>query len=383
MEAERSSIFIHDEASGTLWNRVSGTLARGQVRIPLGTGIVGHVGRTGQPLNVPDAYVDPRFNPEVDKETGFRTHSILAAPLTGHSGKLIGVVQVLNKRGRRAFDGDDEELLLAFASHAALALDRARLIEAFVEKQRIEEGLRLAHEIQMSMLPGHFPTERGLELAAELRPARSVGGDLYDALVQGDRLWFLVGDVAGKGVASALFMAVAQTLFRASVQGEPPLPVVLSRMNRALCRNNERAMFVTLFAGCLDLLTGELLTGNAGHNPPYHLKRDGSLTPLSEPRGVPLGLIEAYEYPMGYSRLEPGDGLFLYTDGVTEALDHSDEQFSQERLESWLGEAGAASATELVEGVLAAVGTFVGSTAPSDDVTVMAIRYRALPRGPA
>ncbi|PYQ10821.1 MAG: hypothetical protein DMF80_23235, partial [Acidobacteria bacterium] len=127
MEAERGSIFILDEGAGTLWNRVSGGLAPGVVRVAVGTGIAGHVAKSGRPLNIPDAYADPRFNPEFDRQTGFRTRSVLCAPLFGHGGTLLGVIQVLNKAGGGAFTRDDEVLLEAFAAHAALALDRARL----------------------------------------------------------------------------------------------------------------------------------------------------------------------------------------------------------------------------------------------------------------
>jgi phosphoserine phosphatase RsbU/P len=375
MEAERATLFIHDEQTHTLWNRLSGSLTRGQLRIPMGTGIAGHVGLTGCLLNVPDAYADARFNPQVDLETGFHTRSVLCVPMFTHDSRLVGVVQVLNKTTRDVFTSDDEELLEALASHAALALDRARLVEAFVEKQRIEEALRLAHEIQMAMLPRALPLESGFELAAELRPARSVGGDLYDFLLDGRRLWIVVGDVAGKGVAAALYMAVAATSFRASFQTDVPLSVVFSRVNRELCRNSGGAMFVTAFAACLDLETGELEIANAGHNPPYRLGAPAGIVRITEPRGVPLGVIEGYEYATSRLRLAPGEGLYVYTDGVTEALNDQGEQFSCSRLEAHLARAAGASATEVVEGSLRAVEDFVGRARQFDDIAILALRY--------
>lgn len=381
MEAERSSLFILDEATRTLWNRTSESLARGQVRVPLGVGIVGHVARTGELLSIRDAYLDPRFNREVDLTTGFRTRSILSAPLHAQSGRLIGVNQVLNKRGDAGFDRDDEELARAFASHAAVALDRARLVAAALEKQRIEEGLRLAQQIQNAMLPRAFPREPTFELAAEVRPARSVGGDLYDFLIEDDRLWFLVGDVSGKGVAAALFMAVAKTLLRASLPGASSPGAVLGRVNRELCRDNDQAMFATAFLGHLDLRSGGLLIGNAGHNPPYRLGLGGEVTPLAVPSGVPLGVLEGCEFQTSEARLEAGEALYVYTDGVTEALDETAEPFSAQRLEAFLRGARAAPAAELVCGSLAAVRAFVGEQPPSDDITVLAVRYLAPPEG--
>jgi phosphoserine phosphatase RsbU/P len=375
MDAERASIFMHDEASGTLWNRASDTLARGQVRVPAGSGIVGHVARTRELVNIPDAYADPRFNPEVDKETGFRTRSLLCVSMAGHDGRLAGVIQVLNKVNGGAFTRSDESFLEAFASHAAVALDRARLVQAFGEKQRIEEGLRLAHDIQMAMLPKQFPRARAFELAADLRPAKSVGGDLYDFFVDRGRLWFLVGDVSGKGVGPALFMAVAETLFRASVQGETPLSTVFSRMNRELCRKSSGAMFVTVFAGCLDLITGEVVTGNAGHNPPYRLGPGGVVTKLTEPRGIPLGVLDSHEYQTSRLRLERGEALYVYTDGVTEALNPRGEQFGTPRLEAYLAASGEAPMSDIVRGSLQAVQDFESGEPQYDDITVMALRY--------
>jgi len=375
MEAERASLFIYDEETGTLWNRISGSLGRGELRLPLGTGIAGRVAQTGVLLNIPDAYADPRFTPEVDRQTGFRTRSILCAPLVGHAGRLTGVIQLLNKSGGGVFTREDEEMLEAFASHAAVALDRARLVEAFVEKERIEEALRLAHDIQMGMLPRPLAGEGRVELAAALEPARSVGGDLYDFLVEGDRLWFMVGDVSGKGVASALFMAVAKTLFRASIQTETPLATVLARVNRELCRDNERAMFVTAFAGCLDLASGEAVVSNAGHNPPYRLGPEGSVAPAPEAPGIPLGVIADYVHAEARLRLGRGEALFLYTDGVTEATNAQGEAFGAGRLEAFLAKAAAPRPEDLVRGSLAAVRDFEGGTPPSDDLTVMAIRY--------
>jgi sigma-B regulation protein RsbU (phosphoserine phosphatase) len=249
-------------------------------------------------------------------------------------------------------------------------------VQAYGEKQRIEEALRLAHDIQMAMLPRERPAETAIEIEAELRPARSVGGDLYDFFVERGRLWFLVGDVAGKGVGPALFMAVAETLFRASVHGDTPLAVVFSRMNRELCRKSSGAMFVTVFAGCLDLATGDVEIANAGHNPPYRLGRDGSVTKVTEPRGVPLGVLDAFDFPTGRLRLAPGEALYIYTDGVTEALDAREDQFGTERLEGYLAGAAGRPVGEIVRGTLRAVQEFEAGASQYDDITVLCVRYR-------
>ncbi|HKC23550.1 MAG TPA: GAF domain-containing protein, partial [Thermoanaerobaculia bacterium] len=262
-EAERSSFFAYDEASRTLSILVSEDLARGGLRVPLGVGIAGYVAETREPLNVPEAYADPRFNPQSDLQSGFVTRSILCAPVLSHTGRLIGVIQVLNKIDRPSFDRDDESLLAAFASIAGIALDRASLVEAFVEKEKIESSLRLAHDIQMGMLPRRFPKRPEVELFGTLRPARSVGGDFYDFRLAGEELWFVLGDVSGKGIPAALFMAVTKALFGASIEGASSPSAVMSRVNRELFRDNAQSLFVTVFLGRLNLATGELLYTNA------------------------------------------------------------------------------------------------------------------------
>jgi sigma-B regulation protein RsbU (phosphoserine phosphatase) len=375
MEAERSSLFIYDEATGTLWNRLSGTLASGNVRIPLGAGLAGDAARSGRLVNVPDAYLDPRFERQIDKETQFRTRSVLCAPLFTHNRALVGVLQVLNKANGGVFDADDEALMEAFASHAGIAIDTARLVEAFLEKQRIESSLKLAQEIQAAMLPRRFPKRGELDLSARISPARMVGGDLYDFLLAGDRLWFLVGDVSGKGVSSALFMAMTKTLFGASLREATSPAAVLGRVNRELSIDNERAMFVTAFLGCLDLGTGDLAFANGGHNPPYRLTPGGGVTPLTGGHGCALGILEGYEYETAHVRLGPGEGVFLYTDGVTEALDPAGEQFSEERLEAHLRDLTTTAAEEVVGRTFAAVRGFAATAPASDDITVMSLRY--------
>jgi serine phosphatase RsbU (regulator of sigma subunit) len=357
--AESSRIFLH-EAGGA---------------IAAGVGLAGHVARTGQMLNVRDAPADPRFDPQLDRAGELPTRSVLAAPLLTHGRKLIGVLQVLNKRDDGGFTPQDEALLDALASHAAVALERARLIESAQEKQRIEASLRLAHDIQMGMLPSVFPERREFELAARLRPAKAVGGDLYDFLDDADRLWFAVGDVAGKGVPAALFMAMTRTLLHASLGRSLSPAEVLARVNRELGRDEQRALYVTAFVGCLELATGALSYSSAGHNAPYWLGRAG-VRPLTSGLGLPLAILPDPSYETAQVRLEPGDALFLYTDGVSEALNREGEEFSLPRLEAFLEGARAAPAAELVEGSLSTLRSFVGDAPQSDDITVMAVRYR-------
>ena len=205
MDADRATLFLYDESRNELWSKTTQRLEIKEIRLPLGVGIAGHVAKTRTPINIPDAYADARFDPDFDKETGYRTRSILCLPLIGNGDRLIGVIQVLNKKDQEVFNEADESLLGGLSAHITVALERARLIEAYVEKERMEEALKLAHDIQMSMLPKifpPFPERQEFDIFAAIAPAKEVGGDFYDFFfINDDHFCFAVGDVSGKGVA--------------------------------------------------------------------------------------------------------------------------------------------------------------------------------------
>lgn len=375
MGAERAAVFVYDEGAETLLRHGPG--AEAGRRVPLSSGIAANVAHTGTPANVPDAAADWRFDPAVDGWEGAAPRAVLCAPLFTHRRRLIGVLEVVDKSDGGPFTRHDEVLLEAFASHAALALDRARLVEASLEKRRMEDSLRFAHDIQMAMLPRAFPRRPELELAARLVPARSVGGDLYDFVTEEDRLWIVVGDVSGKGVGPALFMAAAKALFRTSMSGRLAPAEVLTRVGRELWQDNDRGLFVTAFAACLDLRTGELAFSNAGHNLPYRRSPSGELTRIAGGHGLPLGIVAECRYEPATLRLGRGDALYVYTDGVTEALNREGDEFTVSGLEALLARGGELDAEALVSRTFDAVKAFAGDAPQSDDITVLALRYLA------
>ncbi len=378
MDAERATLFLYDKSRDELWSKTTQKLEIKEIRVPLGVGIAGTVAKTRALINISDAYADPRFDPTFDKQTGYRTRSILCLPLIGTGDSLVGVIQVLNKKNRETFDPIDESLLAGLSDHITVALERGRLIEAYIEKERLEEGLKLAHDIQMSMLPKTFPPfpeRRDLDVFAAIAPAKKVGGDFYDFFfLDEDRLCFAIGDVSGKGVPAALFMAVTKTLFKASAGRAQNPGEILSTVNREICQDNDAQMFTTLFCGILDTRTGEIRYSNGGHNRPYHVSRAG-VQQVPKTGGRVLGLLE--ETIFGGSRLVllPGETLFLYTDGVTEALDAAGEFFSERRLESILSQTKSASAREQIGHLTRDITLFAAGAEQADDITTLAIRY--------
>ena len=378
MDAERATLFLYDKPRNELWSKTTQKLEINEIRVALGVGIAGTVAKTRALINTGDAYADPRFDSTFDKQTGYRTRSILCLPLIGNGDSLVGVIQVLNKRNRETFDEIDESLLAGLSDHITVALERGRLIEAYIEKERLEEGLKLAHDIQMSMLPKTFPPfpeRRDLDIFAAITPAKKVGGDFYDFFfLDENRLCFAIGDVSGKGVPAALFMAVVKTLFKA-IAGRVQNPgEILSTVNREICRDNDSQMFTTLFCGILDTRTGEIRYSNGGHNPPYHLSRAG-VQQVPKTGGRVLGLLEETTYAGSRLVLGPGETLLLYTDGVTEALDPAEQFFSERRLESILTQINFASAREQIEYLTREITLFAAGAEQADDITTLALRF--------
>lgn len=250
-------------------------------------------------------------------------------------------------------------------------------------KQKLESELEVARSIQMAMLPaGHAGGEpdSGFTLAARLVPALAVGGDLYDYLQIGQRVAFLVGDVSGKGVPAALFMARAKTLFQVFAARDPDLGSLLRAANRALCAENEATMFVTIYCAILDTASGQLYCAAAGHEPASILPGSGgTLRELALEGGPPLGLFEDAEFPVHSMVLEPGDLFVITTDGVTEAMNPAHELFTSERLPDVITRASAPNPGVACDAILAAVRAFAGGAPQSDDITVMAVQYTPPP----
>lgn len=248
-------------------------------------------------------------------------------------------------------------------------------------RERLASELKLARRIQADMLPRPFaggPGE-GYELAATLVPARDVAGDLFDHFRQGSRVFFLVGDVSGKGVPAALFMARTKTLFEALAAREADPGAILAAANHNLCAENEAGMYVTAVCGSLDVASGELVFAIAGHDPPLLAPAEGEVAPLAAEGGRVLGLIDGSDYPLNRIRLGPRDTVVLYTDGVSEAQDSQGGFFERERIERAVAAHRHEDAVALTAAVLEAVRAFAAGAPQSDDITLLTLRFAGTP----
>jgi len=243
----------------------------------------------------------------------------------------------------------------------------------------IQQELGIAARIQQSMLPRTFPPFPGreeFELYATMFAAKEVGGDFYDFfLIDEHRLGFVIADVSGKGVPAAIFMAVSRTLLRATALEKLPPGKCLEYVNAALSSDSDTTMFVTVFYGILHTDTGEVEFCIGGHNPPYLFSANGRVQVLDAPTHMLLGVLSDVPYETHRLKLEPGEGMFLFTDGVTEAMDANDVLYSEERLEEVLQKFRDRSADEMVREVVTDVRKHAGDAPQSDDITVLVLRY--------
>lgn len=376
INAERGTIYLVDEERGELWSRV--LLEDGEpvpeIRLKIGEGIAGYVAATGQILNIADAYADPRFNPQFDQLSGFRTRSILTAPMMNPQQKVIGVVQLLNKKDG-PFTFRDERLLTAMAAQAAISIENARLYQQEIQQQLLNRELETAHSIQASFLPDRIPSHVGWEFGAFWCPIRAVAGDFYDFYPLGDgRLGVVIADVSGKGIPAALFMALSVTVLRYGMSLNLSPDQVLRQANEMIISEQRSRMFATTFIGYLSLRSGELRYACGGHNPALWYHAASGAVDYVAAQGVAVGIFKGAEFVPARLRLAPGDIFVLYTDGITEVLNEDEEEFGEERLEMFIRQHSTLPAPALAERILEAVNAFAGGQELSDDATLVVIK---------
>ena len=245
-------------------------------------------------------------------------------------------------------------------------------------KERIESELRIAQGIQMGMLPKSFPAfpdRDDVALSAKLVPAKEVGGDLYDFFIENEKLYFIIGDVSGKGIPASLVMAVTCRLFRSVASYHATPEEIMTSLNNSLSDGNESNMFCTAILGILDLKTGHLAYCNAGHNAPLVIEKNGNVSAMNMEPNLPLGLFSGFPYQGQETHVEKGTMLYYFTDGVNEAENYAMEQFGDDRLVALLKENSSKEPKEIIETTFAEVQRHADGANQSDDITVMCIKY--------
>jgi sigma-B regulation protein RsbU (phosphoserine phosphatase) len=363
-----------DFLAATGWKR--DPVAKGR-HVPVGQGSrSGQVMESRRPLVInsfesnnalPDLSVD-WFSPE-----GFKSAALI--PLVAQE-KSLGVMAI-HSRIQRRFDDEEIRFLQLMANQAAMAIERARLRQEEITRQRLEKELAVGRQIQLSLLPKASPVKPGWGFCAIYKSARQVGGDLYDFFElpgQPNLLGLVIADVADKGVPAALFMGVSRTLIRsAALSGASPAKV-LEEVNRLILAESKTGLFISAFYGILDTSSGRLTFSNAGHNPPLvYRSNSGDFLSLST-NGIVLGILDQLDYKEGEVVLSLADLLICYTDGVTEAMNPEMEEFGLDRLQEAIATCADGSATDVLESIVVAVDKHVGQMDQFDDFTLFVVK---------
>ena len=367
-------------APHTIVRKPRAGLESGSWEPPVSMSVMGYLLMKQEVLNSPDLLADPRF-PGL-KNVPTRVRAVLAAPLRVDN-KITGMLAVTNRSPGRVWSPEEVQLLAIVASHSGDAIEKARLRAEAEEKRRYEEEQKRyelefaqARQIQMSLVPSKPLYHGPWEADGRVIPARQVGGDYFDYFpIDEHRFGVTIADVSGKGLGAALLMSNVQASLRAFCDGGIEASDALGRVNRNLARHISPGKFITLFYGEIDTRNGVLRYSNAGHNYPLLRRADGALEELGT-GGIMLGPIEDARYEQAEVPFTPGDGLLLYSDGISEAFDGRGGQFGEERLqEAWRRCSGMPTG-RVVDCLMSAVERFRGSAAQSDDMTALVVGPR-------
>jgi phosphoserine phosphatase RsbU/P len=374
--ADRCVIMMRDEGSEEL--RVAVARLRDRVgevgEIRVSRNVLDEVVIRGKSVLTSDAQHDPRFASGTMVLQGVR--AVLAVPL-GVSEKVFGIIYADSPISEGRFTEDHLKVLTTLASVAAIRVENARLVEARLERERLERELALASEIQQRFQPTAPPHITGYELQGISFPCYEIGGDYYDFIEREDgRLVIALGDVSGKGTAAALLMSSLHAAIHAQSASHDSLVATISAVNRYLADNIPANRFVTLFYAELDPDSGSLAFLNAGHNPPLIVHAAGTVEQLSS-GGLPLGIKRDAEYREGRTQMQLGDVLVIYSDGVTEAVSPSGEEFGPTRLYEVVSRNVEASAAGIRDRIESSLTKFAQGTSAADDITLVIVKRQS------
>jgi len=372
LKAERSSVWLHDTLRAELVLTVAHDIR--DLRIAVGSGLVGACARDREIINVPDCYADPRFDAQVDRSSGFRTRCALTLPLVDHRDALVGVLQVLN-RADGVFDRADEALAAALAAQCAVALQRVQMIEALLEGERLRAGLEMARVVQMSTLPRAMPELPGYDAFAAFQPAEQTGGDTFDLALLDGQLLIVLGDASGHGIAPALSVTQMHAMLRMALRLGAGLETAFAQVNDQLAEILPDGRFITAFIGLLDPASHRLRYVCAGQGPVLHWCAADSRFESLRPTSFPLGAMPLPgPRPAHLLELQPGDLLVLVSDGVYEQPREDGEMFGEARVRELVSAQAHPRMADLAAALLAAVKAFAGDTPQQDDVTLVLLR---------
>lgn len=370
--ADKGTLWLYDSTSDDLTMKVPSF--KPAPRMASGEGLVGECLAKREVINVPNAYADPRFSRAVDSITGYKTQSVLNVPLLGWEKQPVGVLQMLNKN-MGVFDRKDELLAATLAAQCAVAVQRTQLTEALLLKERLDEEVALAREIQISTLPTIMPDVPGYDVHGHFKPAGHAGGDLFDLVMLDEQLFILLGDATGHGFGPALSATQMQAMLRVAFRCGADLDEAYLHVNNQLAEDLPDDRFITAFMGFLDADKNEICYHSGGQGPILHFRAADESCEWHRPTSFPVGIMDLET--AGSSRLlnmEPGDVLVLLSDGIYEYESKQGVQFGEDRVARLLKYHHRLPMVELSKQILAATLEHGEGTTQKDDITLVLLR---------
>jgi phosphoserine phosphatase RsbU/P len=369
--AERAYLMLNEKDGGKLSVRATHHWDGGEVDtvdIEFSQTVVKDTFEKNEPILTMNAQDDTRFQAR-QSVIGLSLRSVLCVPLS-LDNRVIGVLYADNRMRSGVFSKETVQLLTAFGTQAAIAIEKARL-----RRITLEKDLSVAREIQFSLLPKSVPTLDGWQFAASYQPARVIGGDFYDFFTTADRQGVMIADVADKGVGAALFMSLSRTMIRTAAPSAPSPSRALLLANNLILQDSSRSnLFLSVFYALIDPQTGRMTYATAGHNPPYlYRAASGVFEPLPG-RGIVLGVFEDITLSDFEIDLAPDDLIVFYTDGLTEAMSEHGEEFGEERLRRAVLSAVGGAAQEVLNAILGEIHNHTYGAIQSDDLTIVVAR---------
>ena len=376
LQADRGSVWLYDAAADQLVLEIATGIA--PVRVPAGAGLAGACARTRRIINVPDCYADERFNPEVDRQSSYRTRCMLTLPLVDHKDVLVGVMQVLNKTDG-VFDESDEALATVLAAQCAVALQRVRMTEAVIEGEKMRQELEMARVVQMSTLPAVMPVLPGYDLFGTFRPASLTGGDTFDLSVIDQGLLTVLGDATGHGIAPALSVTQMHAMLRMAFQLGSDLETAFMQVNNQLANTLADDRFITAFIGLLDVSAHRMRFHSGGQAPILHFQAASGNCARHDPTSFPLAAMALTSLrPAVNLDLLPGDILALISDGIYEYENDLGEPYGESRVEEMLRMHHGRTMADLSALLFESVQTFAAGARQEDDMTIVLVKRASL-----
>jgi len=379
--AEASSLLLYDKKDKLLhFHTVTGEKGKSikSKSIKLGEGISGWTAKNKKPIIIDDCYKDSRFNKEFDAKSGFKTRNMISVPMV-RKKELIGVIQTMNKRGRKTFTAQDLKLFEALAAQCSVAIDNARLIELEIKSAEMKYELNTAHNIQMKLIPQNVPSFEDLDISVKLVPAKEVGGDYFNIIqVNQNETLFMIADVSGKSISAALIVSTVYSFLQTYLilgGNNFNLEQFVISLNKFLIASTGMDKFVTAWFGLYNHSSGIIHSINAGHNPIYFLKNNSNQLGKLSMGGLMLGSID-FPYASEEFQLTEKDLIVFYTDGVPEAMNSRGEEYGENNFEELILSGRNLTASDLSDLIFYGVKKYRGKAEQSDDITLGILRIK-------